>query len=58
MVRMIAVFIFVWAAVAALITFAQTMTGKQLWRVTKLLTFSGICAIIASVLLMALVLLF
>ncbi len=58
MARMILSFVMVWACVAVGITAFRSLTGKEKWELVKLLTFTGTCAIIAFVLLMALVIVF
>lgn len=58
MARMILVFGIVWAATMLGIIGFRALTGKEKWALVKLLTFGGACAIIASVLLMALVIMF
>lgn len=58
MARMILGFVILWACVVVGITAFRSLTGKEKWELVKLLTFTGACAIIAFVLLMALVILF
>ena len=58
MARMILGFLLVWGSVMLGVTLFREMSGKEKWALIKLLTFGGVCAIITSVLLMALVILF
>ena len=58
MARMMFVFVFVWAAVAFGISAFRSLSGQEKWQLVKVLTYSGVCAIIAFVLLVALVILF
>lgn len=58
MIRTFALFILVWIAVSAAIGFVRNLSGREAWNLIKTLTYGGICAIIAFVLLMALVVLF
>ena len=58
MARLILTFFVMWALVGAGIIMFRAMSGQEKWELVKLLTFSGFCAIIAIVLLMALVVLF
>jgi hypothetical protein len=54
--------IFAWLVVFGLFYFGikaiRTMTGKELWSLTKLLTYATICSLLTTVFLITLVILF
>lgn len=58
MARMMSVFILVWIAVVFGIEIFRSLSGREKWQWVKTLTYGAVCAIIAFVLLMALVILF
>lgn len=58
MSRVIFAFIFIFGMFFIGIQTVRNMTGKELWSLTKLLTYSMICAILTLVFLITLVVLF
>jgi hypothetical protein len=58
MFKVILAFIFIFGVFFFGIKAVRDMTGKELWSLTKLLTYSLICAILTLVFLITLVVLF
>jgi hypothetical protein len=58
MIKIILAFLFIFGLFFFGILAVRDMTGKELWSVTKLLTYSAICAILTIVFLIILVVLF
>lgn len=58
MIKMTLVFLLFAAIFFCLIRLAQSITGEQMWTVAKTLTLSLGCAILSTVVLVAVVLLF
>jgi hypothetical protein len=58
MIRVILAFIVIFGMFFIGIQTVRNMTGKELWSLTKLLTYSMICAILTLVFLITLVVLF
>jgi hypothetical protein len=58
MIKIILAFLFVFGLFFFGIKTVREMTEKELWSVTKLLTYSAICAILTFVFLITLVVLF
>ena len=58
MIRVLLAFIFVFVLIFFGIKAVRDMTGKEMWSLTKLLTYSAVCAILTLVFLISLVVLF
>ena len=58
MIRVILAFVVVFGMFFIGIQTVRNMTGKELWSLTKLLTYSAVCAILTLVFLITLVVLF
>jgi hypothetical protein len=58
MIKIILAFLFVFGLFFFGIQTVRNMNGKELWSVTKLLTYSAVCAILTVVFLITLVILF
>ena len=58
MIKVILAFIFIFGLFFIGIQTVRDMTGKELWSLTKLLTYSAVCAILTLVFLITLVVLF
>lgn len=58
MIKMILIFLLFAAIFFCLIRLAQSVTGEQMWSVAKTLTLSAISAILSTVVLVGVVLLF
>jgi hypothetical protein len=58
MVKVILAFVVVFGFFFFGINTIREMTGKELWSMTKLLTYSAICAILALVILISIVVIF
>jgi hypothetical protein len=58
MVKVILAFVIVFGLFFFGINTIREMTGKELWSMTKLLTYSAICAILALAILISIVVIF
>lgn len=58
MIRVVLAFVIIFALFFYGIHAVRSMTGKEQWELTKLLTYSAVCAILTLVFLIALVVLF
>lgn len=58
MIRAVLSFVVLWGVIALLISVFRSLSSQEKWETVKMLTYSGFCAIITFVLLMALVVIF
>ena len=58
MARAVLVFLCLWGAIAVGIMQVRHMTGQEIWSLTKLTTYSMVCALLALIAMVGFVILF